>query len=128
MEPFHESFYLQRGAAWYKQTARFNQHHCLRQLALIEFPDKRLEYSPLDHAALVQAILERRQEDTCESKLLSEVQEAAARRLLEYGRDDARGCANARFLNLTVENIDGEDASGAGRRGCTGGHERQWQE
>ena len=68
MEPFHESFDLQRGAAWYNQTARFNQHHCLLKLALIEFPDKRLEYLPLDHAALVQAILEHRQGDTCESK------------------------------------------------------------
>jgi len=101
MEPFHESFDLQHGAA-------FNQHHCLRQLALIEFPEKRLEDLPLNHAALVQDILERRQQETCECRLWSEVREAAARRLVEYGRDDARGYANARFLKLTVENIEGK--------------------
>ena len=107
MEPFHESFDLQRGAAWYKQTARFDQHHCLRQLALIEFPERRLEYVPLSHAALVQDILERREQETCECRLWSEDRKAAARRLVEYSRDDARGYANARFLELTVENTDG---------------------
>ena len=94
MEPFHESFDLQRGAA-------LNRHHCLRQLALIEFGDKRLEDLPLNHAALVQDILERRQQETCECRLWSEVREAAARRLVEYSCDDARGYANARFLKRT---------------------------
>ena len=61
----------------------------------------------MNHAALVQDILERREQETCEWRLWSEVREAAARRLVEYSRDDARGYANARFLKLTVENADG---------------------
>ena len=101
MGPLHENFDLQR-------TAALNQHHCVRQLALIEFPDNRLEYLPLNHAALVQDILERRQQETCECSLLIEVYEVAARRLLEYSRDDARGYANARFLKLMVEDAEGK--------------------
>jgi len=80
----------------------------LRQLALIEFPEKYLESLPLDHAALLEDIRERRQQEVCEYPLWSEAREAAIRRLVDYSLDDSRGYANARFLQLTVENAEGK--------------------
>ena len=124
LEPFPDSLDAQRG------LAPFNAHHCLRQLALIEFPEKSLEGLPLDHAALLEDIRERRQQEVCEYQLWSEARQGAIRRLVDYSLDDSRGYANARFLKLTVENTDGRAEavrdvaaaqvarSGVRRRGC----------
>ena len=56
---------------------------------------------PLDHGALLDEIRSTRDCEECHCQVLSEVHEAAVQRLIQYSRDNTRGYANARFLNLT---------------------------
>ena len=77
----------------------FAPHQCLRQLALIELPDKRYQDLPLDHEALLGLIREARASEVSHCEVLSEVKEAAVQRLIEYCRDSARAYANARIVN-----------------------------
>ena len=80
----------------------FNSHQCLRQLALIECPGVAFTDLPVGHVALLEYMRERREKETCEHVLWSDIRQAAIRRLAAYSRDDARGYANARFLKLVV--------------------------
>ena len=56
---------------------------------------------PLDHGALLDEIRSTRDCEECHCQVLSEIHEAAVQRLIQYSRDNTRGYANARFLNLT---------------------------
>ena len=55
----------------------FNSHRCLRQLALIECPGTAFKDLPLDYAALLEHIDERRNQETCAHVLWSEIRQAA---------------------------------------------------
>ena len=92
-------------------SRRFVPHQCLRQLALIEMVDSEYIDLPLDDAALLCAIQDTRANEEHHCQVLSEVHEAAVRRLVEYSCKTDRVCANARFLNL----VEPVGADGVGK-------------
>ena len=112
LAPFPERLELQC------RLQSFVPHQVVRQLALIELQNAEYCQLPLDHAALLDEVRQRRlREEQCE--VLSEVHEAAVQRLIAYSRDSSRIYANARFLNLRVAEQEGTDKTKTTRRVST---------
>ena len=94
-------------------SGSFGPHQCIRQLALIELVDHTLADLPLSHDSLLKEIHARRQDEACQCRVLTELIEAAVKRLIDYSQDSARGFANWRFLNMMVR-----DEQGNARTAC----------
>ena len=98
-------------------AGKFKPHQCARQLALIELRGTKYSDLPLDHAALLQLVRDRRAETGLEVEpSTADALQMAAERILQYAKDPDRVFANARFLNLR----DPPAACG-GRRAQAGG-------
>ena len=93
-EPF------QTPCEWQTSSGLFRPFQCLRLLTLIELVDKPFWKLPHDDNKLLSMVLAKRQQESCDCEVLSEVLEAAVRRLIAYSADPTWSYAQAQFLKL----------------------------
>ena len=93
-EPFQTS------CEWQTSSGPFRPFQCLRLLTLIELVDRPFWKLPHDDNKLLSMLLAQRQQETCHCELLSEMLEAAVRRLIAYSADPTWSYAQAQFLKL----------------------------
>ena len=101
-EPF------QTPCEWQTSSGPFRPFQCLRLLTLIELVDKPFWKLPHDDNSLISMVLAQRKRETCDCELLSEMLEAAVRRLIAYSADPTWSYAQAQFLKLKGTIMDHE--------------------
>ena len=78
----------------------------MRLLALIELVDIPFWKLPHDYDRLLSMVLERRQQESCDCEVLSEMLEGAEQRLIAYSADPTWSYTHAQFLKLTGTIMD----------------------